>query len=106
MCDGFPTYWNKGQQRARQHEGILPHLVYSSDKVPLRVSNNPLRTLRMVWIYNLWTQRRLDEVLWNDNFDHKKLWLCGVGVVMVGRRGWTNQIDHGGHRGQEEEAGV
>ena len=104
MCDGFPTYWNKGQQRARQHESILPHLVYSSGKGPSWVSNNPLRTLRMVSIYNLWTQRRLDEVLWNDNFDHKKLWLCGVGVV-VGGEAWTNQIDHGGHPGQEE-AGV
>ena len=64
--------------------------MYSSGKGLLRVSNNPLRTLRMVWIYNLWTQRRLDEVLWNDNFDHKKLWLCGVvGVVVVvgGERG-------------------
>ena len=78
--------------------------MYSSGKGPSRVSNNPLRTLRMVSIYNLWTQRRLDEVLWNDNFDHKKLWLCGVGVVVVvvGGEGWTNQIDHGGHPGQEE----
>ena len=79
--------------------------MYSSGKGPSRVSNNPLRTLRMVSIYNLWTQRRLDEVLWNDNFDHKKLWLCGVGVVVVGGEAWTNQIDHGGHPGQEE-AGV
>ena len=107
MCDGFQTYWNKGQQRARQHESILPHFVYmySSGKGPSRVRNNPLRTLRMDSIYNLWTQRRLDEVLWNDNFDHKKLWLCGVGVVVVGGEAWTNQIDHGGHPGQEE-AGV
>ena len=95
MCDGFPTYWNKGQQRARQHESILPHLVYSSGKGPSWVSNNPLRTLRMVSIYNLWTQRRLDEVLWNDNFDHKKLWLCGtgVGVVVVGGEASLDKSD-------------
>ena len=95
MCEGFPTYWNKGQQRARQHESILPHLVYSSGKGPLRVSNNPLRTLRMVSIYNLWTQRRLDEVLWNDNFDHKKLWLfgTGVGVVVVGGEASLDKSD-------------
>ena len=93
MCDVFPTYWNKGQQRARQHEGILLHLVYSSGKGPSQVSNNPLRTLRMVWIYNLWTQGRLDEVLWSDNFDHKKLWLCGVGVVVVGGEGGLDKSD-------------